>query len=44
MYNCDNCFDEVEVVYIDLSTGLNLCADCYFSDDNIDNDDDFDDE
>jgi len=45
MYFCDICGDFVNSVYVDLQTGLYLCPDCYFADDDeneLDTDDDFD--
>lgn len=44
---CDYCQNYSETIYLDLSTGLWLCSECYFSDDlenELDIEDDFDEE
>jgi len=41
IYFCEECGEECEEVYIVLKTGEKLCSDCYFEDE--DEDEDFDD-
>jgi len=36
LYKCDLCGVITDEIYIEIETGLQLCPDCYFADDGLD--------